>query len=46
MGSLVFTSQAGSYIVSLFDEHVVPLALITIVAFQNVTLAWVYGANR
>ncbi|KAF6079457.1 solute carrier family 6 member 16 [Phyllostomus discolor] len=46
VGSLVFTSHAGSYIVSLFDEHVVPLALIIIVAFQNVTLAWVYGANR
>ncbi|XP_036996843.2 orphan sodium- and chloride-dependent neurotransmitter transporter NTT5-like [Artibeus jamaicensis] len=46
MGSLVFTSQPGSYILSLFDEHVVPLVLIIIVAFQNVTLAWVYGANR
>lgn len=46
MGSLVFTSHPGSYIVSLFDEHVVPLTLVIIVAFQNVTLAWVYGANR
>ncbi|XP_053771442.1 orphan sodium- and chloride-dependent neurotransmitter transporter NTT5 isoform X2 [Desmodus rotundus] len=46
VGSLVFTSHPGSYIVSLFDEHVVPLTLVIIVAFQNVTLAWVYGANR
>ena len=42
MGSLVFTSHPGSYIVSLFDEHVVPLTRVIIVAFQNVTLAWVY----
>ncbi|KAM5297518.1 sodium-dependent neutral amino acid transporter B(0)AT2-like [Glossophaga mutica] len=46
VGSLVFTSHSGSYIVSLFDEHVVPLSLAIIVAFQNLTLAWVYGANR
>ncbi|XP_054444386.1 orphan sodium- and chloride-dependent neurotransmitter transporter NTT5-like [Pteronotus mesoamericanus] len=46
LGSLVFTSKAGSYIISFLDEHVVPLTLVIIVIFQNVTLAWVYGANR
>ncbi|KAK1329960.1 hypothetical protein QTO34_010144 [Cnephaeus nilssonii] len=46
LGSLVFTSRAGSYIMSLFDEALVPLTLFIIVVFQNGTLAWVYGANR
>ncbi|XP_054566627.1 orphan sodium- and chloride-dependent neurotransmitter transporter NTT5-like [Eptesicus fuscus] len=46
LGSLVFTSRAGSYIMSLFDEALVPLTLFVIVVFQNGTLAWVYGANR
>ncbi|XP_058564613.1 orphan sodium- and chloride-dependent neurotransmitter transporter NTT5-like isoform X2 [Neofelis nebulosa] len=46
LGSLVFTSHAGSYIMSLFDDCLVPLTLIVIVAFQNVALAWIYGARR
>ncbi|KAM7058629.1 orphan sodium- and chloride-dependent neurotransmitter transporter NTT5-like [Molossus nigricans] len=46
LGSLVFTSHPGSYIMSLFDDHLIPLILFIIVAFQNTTLAWIYGANR
>lgn len=46
LGSLIFTSHPGSYIMSLFDECLVPLTLIIIVAFQNVALAWIYGARR
>lgn len=46
LGSIIFTSHAGSYIMSLFDENLVPLILVIIVAFQNVGLAWVYGAKR
>ncbi|XP_070414315.1 orphan sodium- and chloride-dependent neurotransmitter transporter NTT5-like isoform X4 [Equus przewalskii] len=46
LGSFVFTSRPGSYIMSLFDDRLVPLTLITIVAFQNVALAWIYGAKR
>ncbi|XP_006868465.1 PREDICTED: uncharacterized protein LOC102832911 [Chrysochloris asiatica] len=46
LGSLVFASRPGSYIMSLFDEHLVPLILVIIVTFQNVSLAWIYGARR
>ncbi|XP_021536760.1 orphan sodium- and chloride-dependent neurotransmitter transporter NTT5-like [Neomonachus schauinslandi] len=46
LGSLIFTSHSGSYIMSLFDDCLVPLILIIIVAFQNVALAWIYGARR
>ncbi|XP_072822745.1 orphan sodium- and chloride-dependent neurotransmitter transporter NTT5-like isoform X2 [Vicugna pacos] len=46
LGSLVFTSQAGSYVMSLFDDHLVPLTLVVIVAFQNMALTWIYGARR
>ncbi|XP_012588955.1 PREDICTED: orphan sodium- and chloride-dependent neurotransmitter transporter NTT5-like [Condylura cristata] len=46
LGSLVCASEAGSYIVAVCDDLLVPLALVAIVAFQNVTLAWIYGARR
>uniref|UniRef100_A0A8C8YG63 Orphan sodium-and chloride-dependent neurotransmitter transporter NTT5 n=1 Tax=Prolemur simus TaxID=1328070 RepID=A0A8C8YG63_PROSS len=46
LGSLIFTSHAGSYIMSLIDDHLVPLTLIIIVTFQNMALAWIYGARR
>ncbi|XP_077603279.1 orphan sodium- and chloride-dependent neurotransmitter transporter NTT5-like [Crocuta crocuta] len=45
LGSLVFTSHAGSYVMSLFDDCLVPFTLVVIVAFQNVALAWIYGAR-
>lgn len=46
LGSIIFTSHAGSYIMSLFHENLVPLILVVIVAFQNMGLACVYGAKR
>ncbi|XP_061244958.1 orphan sodium- and chloride-dependent neurotransmitter transporter NTT5-like isoform X1 [Bos javanicus] len=46
LGSLIFTSRAGSYIMYLFDDLLVPLTLIITVVFQNMALAWIYGAGR
>eukprot|EP00069_Balaena_mysticetus_P009734 bmy_06392T0 len=46
LGSLIFTSCASSYIMSLFDDNLVPLTLVITVVFQNVALAWIYGARR
>ncbi|XP_005084880.2 orphan sodium- and chloride-dependent neurotransmitter transporter NTT5 [Mesocricetus auratus] len=46
LGSLVFTSHSGSYLVFLLDDHLVPMVLVVIVVFQNVSLAWVYGIRR
>ncbi|XP_047383174.1 orphan sodium- and chloride-dependent neurotransmitter transporter NTT5-like [Sciurus carolinensis] len=46
LGSLIFSSHAGSYVVSLFDDYLVPLTLVIIVTFQNMALAWIYGARR
>ncbi|CAH7457211.1 orphan sodium- and chloride-dependent neurotransmitter transporter NTT5 [Phodopus roborovskii] len=46
LGSLVFTSRSGSYVVFLFDDHLVPMVLVIIVVFQNLSLAWVYGVKR
>ncbi|XP_028644846.1 orphan sodium- and chloride-dependent neurotransmitter transporter NTT5-like [Grammomys surdaster] len=46
LGSLVFSSRPGSYVVFLFDDHLVPMVLIIIVVIQNLSLAWVYGVKR
>ncbi|XP_058135127.1 orphan sodium- and chloride-dependent neurotransmitter transporter NTT5-like [Dasypus novemcinctus] len=46
LGSLVFTSRPGNYILSVFDDHLVPLTLCVIVTVQNAGLAWIYGAKR
>ncbi|XP_060030142.1 orphan sodium- and chloride-dependent neurotransmitter transporter NTT5-like isoform X2 [Erinaceus europaeus] len=46
LGSLVFTSRSGSYIMSMFDDHLVPLMLAAIMTIQTVTLAWIHGAWR
>uniref|UniRef100_A0A8C3VZI9 Uncharacterized protein n=1 Tax=Catagonus wagneri TaxID=51154 RepID=A0A8C3VZI9_9CETA len=46
LGSLVFTSHAGSYIISLFGDYLVPISIIVIVTFQKMALAWIYGARR
>ncbi|XP_005412953.1 PREDICTED: orphan sodium- and chloride-dependent neurotransmitter transporter NTT5-like [Chinchilla lanigera] len=46
LGSLVFTSQPGSYVLSLFDDYLVPQNLIILVIFQNGALIWIYGARR
>ncbi|XP_031242444.1 orphan sodium- and chloride-dependent neurotransmitter transporter NTT5-like isoform X3 [Mastomys coucha] len=44
--SLVFSSRPGSYVVFLFDDHLVPMLLLIIVVLQNLSLAWVYGVKR
>ncbi|XP_051005635.1 orphan sodium- and chloride-dependent neurotransmitter transporter NTT5-like [Acomys russatus] len=46
LGSLIFTSRSGSYVVFLIDDHLVPMVLVIIVVFQNLSLAWVYGIRR
>ncbi|KAM4825373.1 orphan sodium- and chloride-dependent neurotransmitter transporter NTT5-like isoform 2-T2 [Thomomys bottae] len=46
LGSLIFSSRPGSYIVALFDTHIIPIALVISVLSQNVALAWIYGARR
>ncbi|CAO2632834.1 Sodium-dependent neutral amino acid transporter SLC6A17 [Lemmus lemmus] len=46
LGSLVFSSRPGSYVAFLFDDHLVPMVLVIIVVFQNLSLAWVYGIRR
>ncbi|XP_048224914.1 orphan sodium- and chloride-dependent neurotransmitter transporter NTT5 [Perognathus longimembris pacificus] len=46
LGSLIFSSCSGSYIVALLDDHTIPLVFIIVVLFQNVALAWIYGAQR
>uniref|UniRef100_A0A8C5K8S4 Transporter n=1 Tax=Jaculus jaculus TaxID=51337 RepID=A0A8C5K8S4_JACJA len=46
MGSLIFTSSSGSYVLFLFDDRLVPMILSIIVAFQNLALVWIYGARR
>ncbi|XP_052019177.1 orphan sodium- and chloride-dependent neurotransmitter transporter NTT5-like isoform X2 [Apodemus sylvaticus] len=46
LGSLVFSSRPGSYLVFLFDDHLVPMVLVIIVVIQNLSLAWVYGVKR
>ncbi|XP_038170076.2 sodium-dependent neutral amino acid transporter B(0)AT2-like [Arvicola amphibius] len=46
LGSLVFSSRSGSYVVFLFDDHLVPMVLVIIVVLQNLSLAFVYGIRR
>ncbi|XP_041532475.1 orphan sodium- and chloride-dependent neurotransmitter transporter NTT5-like [Microtus oregoni] len=36
----------GSYVVFLFDDHLVPMVLVVIVVLQNLSLAFVYGIRR
>ncbi|XP_041492741.1 orphan sodium- and chloride-dependent neurotransmitter transporter NTT5-like [Microtus oregoni] len=46
LGSLVLSSRSGSYVVFLFDDHLVPMVLVVIVVLQNLSLAFVYGIRR
>lgn len=43
---LVFVQRSGSYFVSMFDDYSATLPLIIVVIFENVAVAWVYGADR
>ncbi|XP_057615702.1 sodium-dependent neutral amino acid transporter B(0)AT2-like [Chionomys nivalis] len=46
LGSLVLSSRSGSYVVFLFDDHLVPMVLVVIAVLQNLSLAFVYGIRR
>ncbi|XP_053464096.1 orphan sodium- and chloride-dependent neurotransmitter transporter NTT5-like [Nycticebus coucang] len=46
LSSLIFSSHSGSYIMSLFNDQLVPVMLIIIVTFQNMALTWIYGTRR
>lgn len=43
---LVFVQRSGSYFVSMFDDYSATLPLIIVVIFENIAVAWVYGADR
>lgn len=43
---LLFVQRSGSYFVSMFDDYSATLPLIIVVIFENVAVAWVYGADR
>ncbi|XP_075773631.1 orphan sodium- and chloride-dependent neurotransmitter transporter NTT5 [Pelodiscus sinensis] len=43
---LMFVQRSGSYFVSMFDDYSATLPLIVVVVFEDVAVAWVYGANR
>ncbi|MEE6482664.1 hypothetical protein FKM82_013312 [Ascaphus truei] len=43
---LVFVQRSGNYFVAMFDDYSATLPLIVVVIFENVAVAWVYGADR
>ncbi|KAM5132330.1 sodium-dependent neutral amino acid transporter SLC6A17-like isoform 1-T4 [Mantella aurantiaca] len=43
---LLFVQRSGSYFVSMFDDYSATLPLIIVVIFENLAVAWVYGADR
>ncbi|KAG8433941.1 hypothetical protein GDO86_012343 [Hymenochirus boettgeri] len=43
---LIFVQRAGNYYVSMFDDYSATLPLIIVVIFENIAIAWVYGAER
>ncbi|KAM4651449.1 sodium-dependent neutral amino acid transporter B(0)AT2-like isoform 1-T2 [Discoglossus pictus] len=43
---LIFVQRSGNYFVSMFDDYSATLPLIIVVIFENVAVAWVYGAER
>ncbi|XP_063293067.1 sodium-dependent neutral amino acid transporter B(0)AT2-like [Pelobates fuscus] len=43
---LIFVQRSGSYFVSMFDDYSATLPLIIVVIFENIAVAWVYGADR
>ncbi|XP_074164285.1 orphan sodium- and chloride-dependent neurotransmitter transporter NTT5 isoform X2 [Sminthopsis crassicaudata] len=44
--SLLFTQRSGLYLLTLFDDFVVSVILFVVVLFENVSVAWFYGAKR
>ncbi|KAF7664501.1 hypothetical protein LDENG_00175160 [Lucifuga dentata] len=43
---LLFTQRSGNYFVTMFDDYSATLPLISVVIFETVSVAWVYGADR
>ncbi|XP_029440218.1 sodium-dependent neutral amino acid transporter B(0)AT2-like [Rhinatrema bivittatum] len=43
---LIFVQRSGNYFVTMFDDYSATLPLIVVVIFENVAVAWVYGADR
>ncbi|XP_072283128.1 sodium-dependent neutral amino acid transporter B(0)AT2-like [Pyxicephalus adspersus] len=43
---LIFVQRSGSYFVTMFDDYSATLPLIIVVIFENLAVAWVYGADR
>ncbi|KAM4703985.1 sodium-dependent neutral amino acid transporter B(0)AT2-like [Rhinophrynus dorsalis] len=43
---LIFVQRSGSYFVSMFDDYSATLPLIIVVIFENIAVAWIYGADR
>uniref|UniRef100_A0A8C5PLC3 Transporter n=1 Tax=Leptobrachium leishanense TaxID=445787 RepID=A0A8C5PLC3_9ANUR len=43
---LLFVQRSGSYFVTMFDDYSATLPLIIVVIFENIAVAWVYGAER
>lgn len=43
---LLFVQRSGSYFVTMFDDYSATLPLIIVVIFENLAVAWVYGADR
>ena len=43
---LFFTRPSGIYYIGLLSEYWMILPIILIVTFENVAVAWAYGARR
>nr|XP_033817517.1 sodium-dependent neutral amino acid transporter B(0)AT2-like isoform X2 [Geotrypetes seraphini] len=43
---LIFMQRSGNYFVTMFDDYSATLPLIIVVIFENVAVAWIYGADR
>lgn len=43
---LMFVQRSGNYFVAMFDDYSATLPLIIVVIFENVAVAWIYGADR
>lgn len=43
---LIFIQPSGIYYFSLLSEYWVSVPVIVIIIFENLAVAWAYGANR
>ncbi|XP_074075871.1 orphan sodium- and chloride-dependent neurotransmitter transporter NTT5 isoform X2 [Macrotis lagotis] len=44
--SLLFSHHSGLYFLNLFDDFIGTVALCTMILFENIAVAWIYGAKR